>query len=235
MKKIIFFILLSNFCFAQEYAMSPFYGENLKPYYKYIPRQMTYYDIASVVWNNDHLLEELGLSQLNVKDNLSSDLKSGNFIYTYTSGAGKDIYHLYFKYNVINYNNKLLVKSVEISGSFSLITKFFIYVWPTKVQEGDLKKNILVKKYAMMDDMIYQYHNGKPTILISNRSFKNLNDFIVYRENSKTEYLKNYKAPDTIPAKSYAEMYKEEIRFDSIKRIQKKAQLDKFKQGLNKN
>ena len=230
MKKIIFFILLSNFCFAQEYAMSPFYGANLKPYYKYVPRQMTYFDILTVMLNNDNLLrDDFGLAQLEPK------VSNNHYIYPYTTRIGHQLYRIYFEYSVVDYQQTSLVTSVRIYGDPLLVMKFFIYAWPQNIQEHNLKKNILFKKYAMMDDITYQYHNGKPVITIKNNSIKNLNDFIVYRENSKTEYLKNYKAPDTIPAKSYAEMYKEEIRFDSIKRIQKKAQLDKFKQGLNKN
>lgn len=187
MKKILFFLLFSSFTFGQ---ISPYYGEQEVYSYKYQFKQITYYDVASVETNLHLLLHDrLKLNEVNSKENFTPDLESGTIEKTYSTSVGSSVYRMKLKFNVALYDDQHLVKSLNISGDPYLVTKFYLYAWRTKIQEGDLKKNELVKNYYMQDDISYQFHNGKPVISITNRELKSIADFKAYREKSKGEVL----------------------------------------------
>lgn len=233
MKKILFFTLISAFSFGQ---ISPYYGEQEVYASQYQYKQMTYYDVAAVESNLHFILHNnLKLNEVDSKENLSANLSSGTITKTYSTSVGRDIYRMQIKYNVGLFENQHIVKSLTVSGSPYLVTKFYVFAWPTKIQEGDLKKNELVKNYYLQDDISYQFHNGKPVITITNRQIQGIADFAAYREGSKAAYIAKYGTSEPAKVLTADNQSAKENAFDDAKRQQKKAQLEQFKQRLNTN
>lgn len=233
MKKTLFLILISAFSFGQ---ISPYYGEQEVYTSQYQYKQMTYYDVAAVESNLHFILHNnMKLNEVDSKENLSADLSSGIILKTYSTSVGRDIYRMQIKYNVGLFEDQLIVKSLTVSGSPYLVTKFYIYAWSTKIQEGDLKKNELVKNYYLQDDISYQFHNGKPVISITNRQIHSMEDFTAFREGAKRSYLERNNRTEQVKLLSADEQKQKEASFEASKKLRKKEELNEFKQRLNNN
>lgn len=233
MKTTFFLILISALSFGQ---VSPYYGEPEVYSSQYQYKQMTYYDVAAVESNLHFILHNnLKLNEVNSKENFSADLSSGTIIKTYSTSVGRDVYRMQIKYDLGLFDNQHIVKSLTVSGSPYLVTKFYIYAWPTKIQEGDLKKNELVKNYYLQDDISYQFHNGKPVISVTNRQIKNIADFTAFKESSKADYVVKYGTAEPVKLVTADEQKQKEASFEASKKMKKKEQLEAFKQRLNNN
>ncbi|SHK69534.1 hypothetical protein [Epilithonimonas mollis] len=233
MKTTLLFILISALSFGQ---ISPYYGEQEVYASQYQYRQMTYYDLAAVESNLHFILHNnLKLNQVDSKENLKDDVSSGTITTTYSTSVGRDVYRMQIKYDVALFEDQHIVKSMTVSGSPYLVTKFYLMAWRTKIQEGDLKKNELVKNYYLQDDISYQFHNGKPVITIKNRQFQGLGDFAAFREGSKASYISKYGTAEPLQISSADEQKQKEASFEASKKLKKKEELDAFKQRLNQN
>ncbi|MGV4530490.1 hypothetical protein [Ornithobacterium rhinotracheale] len=192
----ILFTLLGAVVSAQnnEMFISPIYSDVQPKSYEYIPRMVTYCDINSVTMNFYKLLhDKMGLSNGEQKENFASDLTAGTITDEFNTPAGKKIDKLNLKYNVFEYHNLWVVKSVDITGDLNLLMKFYIYAYPgAKVEQGDFNKREFVYTNYLFDKITFNL-KGKPSIKITNTQFKNIAEFDTYRENSKREFLESKK------------------------------------------
>lgn len=220
--QISIILLLSHlFLSTQKYEMfiSPIYSETQPKSNTYLPNMVTYCDYNSVAVNFDKLLRyNLQLNNGEQKDWFNKELTIGTITDVYTTHTGQKIERIYLKYNVFEYNNLWVIKSVEITGDLRLLVAFYLYSFPTaKVQEGDIKKKELVFTNYNFDKISFQI-KGKPMIKITSNQFKNKGEFSEYREKSKKEYF--------IKKAEIEEKRKAEA--DSIRLVQEK-QLEELK------
>jgi hypothetical protein len=150
----------------------------------YLPTQNTYYEYNWVA-NNLRLLIEQNLN-LNYQD-AENEWNDNYIVDVYKTPAGRVIDNLKIKYNVFQLYGLPVVESIEISGSYTQVTKLFIWLYNTKFQSGDLTSDQFIKTYAQ-DDCVYSLNDGVATIRIKNSVF-NRSDF-VSRFNTEKEKFK---------------------------------------------
>lgn len=194
MKKITFItlLLICTVSVAQSKKLSniyPYYTENYytPPYYRTMPT--TYTDVNTVMENFRPLLSQLlRVNEKDVKYNLNRQGTKGTITYIFTSGVGKRLKYIYFKYNVFEYQDFHIVKDLTVTGDFDLVTPFYLRAWKTSLQKGDLKKSEWAYNYFYLDKISYRYKNGA-IVKVTNNQFKTVQEFDAYREKSKAEYF----------------------------------------------
>ncbi|MBE7661087.1 MULTISPECIES: hypothetical protein [Tenacibaculum] len=234
MKKILLLLIVSFLCDKviaqnkQEMVIFPFYTENffISPFYKDIPT--TYTDINTVSLNFGLILSNyLRVYEKGTKYQLNKTKTKGNITYTYTSGVGRNLKYIYFKYNIFVYHNLYIIKSLEISGDFDLVAQFYLRAWKTTLQKGDIIKNEWVYNYSGLDKISFRNYKGKTKVIVTNTTLSNKQDFEIYREESKRKYL----IQKEILKK---ERIKQKNRSDSLNILAEKNRLLKRKKNIEK-
>lgn len=223
MKKILF-LLLPILGFSQtNYTISPHYNKEIilnTPHFQ--QQDVTYNDLNSVVFHFKRVLEnDMGLVEKSVSEKLDKNF-NGVYTYVYSEGVAinQPMKRITFNYKVSEFNNLIIVESVNIVGNYILATKFYVRAFQTQLNFKDTKNGIIVYNNGYLDDMTFQYKNNLGIINIKNRQIKSLAEFEKYRENSKEQHLI-----------SKAEFDKNKVKEDSIDNINElKKETEKLRQ-----
>lgn len=131
---------------------------------EYLVTQNTYYEY-NWVSNNLRILIEQRL-KMNFQD-AENVWKDTYMVDVYKTRAGQTIEKINIKYNTFELYGLPVVESIEITGSFTAVSKLFIFLYNTEFQSGDLPSDQFVKNYRQ-DNALYSLKDGKASIKITN-------------------------------------------------------------------
>lgn len=183
MKKIILFLLLASFSFAQE--ISPYYPATQPEAYRGEVTQLTYYDVMYVqLALQGFVNDRLGMTLLD------SDMNKTSATYKFQDrfSTGKLIINLVQTPINVDSNVPVIVQSVKISGSKDRVFSFFVNYWGTTIN-WDAKKSDVERRH-MQDIVRLHFNGGNPYITVTNAAYKTPKDFEVFFNDLKSKQPK---------------------------------------------
>ncbi|ROI09779.1 hypothetical protein EGI11_03205 [Chryseobacterium sp. H3056] len=173
MKKLLFFLLISTLCGAQN--VSPYYPAKQDNAYRgNEPSQLTYYDTSFVQGLIPEFLKN-NLGMIQVSSEMDVKTKNIKQIYQDQFSDGKLVFDL--STDVINADvqNPEVVSAVKITGTPERVISFFVRYWDTTIDFKTLKSDI--ERRQMQDVANLYFNKGKPYIMVKNNTYKSAKEF----------------------------------------------------------
>ncbi len=207
-------MLFTNTLLAQ--IVSPFYPVKELPNGNndYLT-QITFYEFNFVSINHQNFMIydfEMGLNE----DKSTSSIKKGKGqiinAFIERSAMERDLKELIFDYKVFTTDSVFVIESLKITGSPSMVLKFYVQFWETNLNFDNVKGKEIVTNRHIQDRVSYSFNNGAPSIEVKNTSYGSPDDFIIDYRKKKASYKLRLKQKDIDNKKS-------QQKLDSVKKI----------------
>lgn len=195
MKKTLLFAVLLIGLFVNAQEVSPYYpAKNVVNDPFEFTSQLTYFDMNYITNNISEFLS-YRMNMTVVKSDDSKLLNNGGY-YTITymdKLAQSGNQSLTFNYSIGIVDNIYTIKDLKITGSNKRLISFFVNFWETTKNFTTPSGNSDVSLLTGQDVVKFYLNKGKPYILVTNNTFKSLDEFKMYfqklREKSEKKPL----------------------------------------------
>jgi len=189
MNKILLLFFLMTSLLAKSQEVSPFYpakyiGDNPARF----TSQMTYFDLNFMNTRTSEFLYHKMAMDVEKSDASKLAHDGGKLTTTYVDkiaqGAAS---HLIITYDVVKVSDIYTIGSVKITGDKKRVLSFFINFWKTSINFETPAGDSDVSLNMGQDVVKYFFNKGKPYIMVTNSTYKNVDEFKVHFENLKAK------------------------------------------------
>lgn len=186
MKLLYFCLLITVFSNAQ--TISPYYPS--EPMFDGEETQFTFFEYNYVSVRIQNFLSN------NMDMTFVSDDYIVNDPYTklrliFKKYVSQDNQRLKFDFILFNTDDKLIIKSVKITGDYELLALFFVKYWNTTLQFSDtVGENPIAYSYYLQDKAEFIREKNSYAIVVNNSTIRDVNNFITDFNAKKISYQK---------------------------------------------
>lgn len=179
MKKLLttLALFIASYSFAQE--VSPYYPVKNRVSDPYdFTSQLTYFDLNYISNNISEFLTYRMAMGVSKTDDSKLMHTGGTYSVEYTDKIAQSVSQkLLFTYNVGQVDKVYTIQSVKITGSKERLIMFYIEFWQTASNFVAPKGNADVSLLTGQDVVKFYFNKGKPYIMVTNGTYKNIADF----------------------------------------------------------